>query len=156
MQFRCILKSDIYVLEEKHTLSGYGGLWKFPSCQMPIERPEGRVCDSKNGPRFRLQGRAQSQQSPWLEEFTMLSSALFQQSTPTFLTPWPVAHQAPLSMGFSRKEYPSGLPYPPPGDLPDSEIEPASLVYPALQADSLPTEPLGKLRQDTMYPKLRE
>ena len=54
------------------------------------------------------------------------------------------AHQAPLSMGFSRQEYWSGLPCPPPGDLPDPGIEPISLVSLALQADSLPTEPPGK------------
>ena len=52
------------------------------------------------------------------------------------------AHQAPLSMGFSRQEYWSGLPFPPPGDLPNPGIEP---WCPALQADSLPSEPLGKL-----------
>ena len=51
-----------------------------------------------------------------------------------FATPWTVAHRAPLSMGFSRQEYWSGLPLPPPGDLPDPGIKPAS---PALQADSL-------------------
>ena len=49
-----------------------------------------------------------------------------------FATPWIVAHQAPLSMGFSRKEYWSGLPCPPPGDLPDSGTEPASLKSSAL------------------------
>ena len=43
-----------------------------------------------------------------------------------FVTPWTVAHQAPLSMGFSRQEYWSGLPFPSPGDLPDPGIEPAS------------------------------
>ena len=43
-------------------------------------------------------------------------------------TPWTAAHQAPLSMGFSRQEYWSGLPFPPPGDLPDPGIEPASLM----------------------------
>ena len=43
-----------------------------------------------------------------------------------FVTPWTVAHQAPLSMGFSRQEYWSGLPWPPPGDLPDPGIEPVS------------------------------
>ena len=48
---------------------------------------------------------------------------------------WTVAHQAPLSMGFSRQEYWGGLPCPPPGDLPNPGIEPGS---PALQADSLP------------------
>ena len=47
-------------------------------------------------------------------------------------TPWTVAHQAPLSMGLSRQEYWSGLPCPPPGDLPDPGIEPASLMSPAL------------------------
>ena len=51
-----------------------------------------------------------------------------------------VAHQAPLSMEFSRQEYESGLPFPSPGDLPDRGIEPGS---PPLQADSLPSEPLG-------------
>ena len=52
-----------------------------------------------------------------------------------FATPWTAASQAPLSMGFPRQEYCSGLPFPSPGDLPDPGIEPASL---ALQADSLP------------------
>ena len=45
---------------------------------------------------------------------------------------WTVAHQSPQSMGFSRQEYWSGLPFPPPGDLPDSGIEPVSLVSPVL------------------------
>ena len=44
-----------------------------------------------------------------------------------FVTPWTIAHQAPLSTGFSRQEYWSGLPCPPPGDLPDSGIEPMLL-----------------------------
>ena len=58
-----------------------------------------------------------------------------------FATPWIVAHQAPLSMGFSRQEYWSGLPFPSPGDLPDPGIEPRS---PALEADTLTSEPPGK------------
>ena len=58
-----------------------------------------------------------------------------------FATPWSVAHQAPLSMGFSRQEYWSGLPFPSTGDLPDPGIEPGS---PALQTDALPSEPPGK------------
>ena len=49
-----------------------------------------------------------------------------------FVTLWTLVHQAPLSMGFSRQEYWSGLPYPPPGDLPNPRIEPASLTSPAL------------------------
>ena len=58
-----------------------------------------------------------------------------------FVTPWTLAHQAPLSMGFSRQEYWSWLPCPPLEDLPDPEIEPMSPVPPALQVVSLPTEP---------------
>ena len=57
------------------------------------------------------------------------------------MNPWTVAHQAPLSMGFSRQEYWSGLSFPSPGDLPDPGIEPG---FPALEADSLPSEPPGK------------
>ena len=58
-----------------------------------------------------------------------------------FATPWTVAYQAPPSMGFSRQEYWSGLPFPSPGDLPDPGIEPGS---PAFQADALASEPPGK------------
>ena len=57
-----------------------------------------------------------------------------------FATPWTVTYQAPLSMGFSRQEYWSGLPFPSPGHLPNPEIEPGS---PALQADALASEPQG-------------
>ena len=58
-----------------------------------------------------------------------------------FVTPWTAPHQAPLSMGFSRQEDWSGLPCPPPGDLPDPGIKPRS---PALAGDgSLPSEPPG-------------
>ena len=56
-------------------------------------------------------------------------------------TPWKVAHQAPLSMAFSRQEYWSGLPFPSPGDLPDPRIEPGS---PTWQAGSLPLAPPAK------------
>ena len=62
-------------------------------------------------------------------------------------TPWTEARQALLSVGFSRQEYWSGLPFPPPGDLLNSGIEPASLAAPALQVDSLlPVQP-GKPRR---------
>jgi len=57
------------------------------------------------------------------------------------VTPWTVAYQALLSMGFSRQEYWSGLPFLSPGDLPNPGIEPRS---PALQKDTLPSEPRGK------------
>ena len=58
-----------------------------------------------------------------------------------FATPWTVAHQAPLSIEFSRQEYWSGLPFLPPGDIPYPGIEPGS---PAVQSDTLPSEPPGK------------
>ena len=61
-----------------------------------------------------------------------------------FVTLWTVAHQAALSMGFSRQKYWSGLPLPSPGDLPDPGVEPGS---PALQADALSSEPPGKPRR---------
>ena len=66
------------------------------------------------------------------------------------VTPKTVAHQAPLSMGFSRREYWSGLPCPPPGDLPDSGIKLASLVSPA---GSLPLAPAGKPKPNNITPK---
>ena len=65
----------------------------------------------------------------------------FSDGVQFFATPWIVARQAPLSLGFSRQEYRSGLPFPSPGFLPDPGTEPGS---PALQADDLPTEPPGK------------
>ena len=60
-----------------------------------------------------------------------------------FVTPWIVAHQAPLSMGFSEQEYWRGLPCPSPGDLPDPGIEPTSPATPALQVNSLPLSHQG-------------
>ena len=63
------------------------------------------------------------------------SHSVVRLSVTPFVT---AAHQAPLSVGFSRQEYCSGLPFPSPGDLPDPEIEARSS---ALQADSLPSEP---------------
>ena len=58
----------------------------------------------------------------------------------SFATPWTVACQAPLSMGFPRQEYWSGLPFPSPGNLPNPGIQPES---PAVQVDSLPLSHLG-------------
>ena len=67
----------------------------------------------------------------------MLSCSLLSDSA----TSWTVAHEAPLFMGYPRQEYWSGLPFPPPGNLPDPGIE---SVFPALQTDCLPSEPSGK------------
>ena len=62
-----------------------------------------------------------------------------------FVTPWTVAHQAPLSMGFPRQEHWSGIPFPSPGSLPNSGIKPISLHLLQWQADSLPLGHLGSL-----------
>ena len=61
-----------------------------------------------------------------------------------FVTPWTAAHQALVSMEFSKQEYWSGLPFPPPGDLPKPGIEPVSLASAALAGRFFTTEPPGK------------
>ena len=71
----------------------------------------------------------------------MCNGGLAAKSYPTLMSLWTAPPQAPLSMGFPRQEYWSGLLGPSPGDLPDPGIEPRS---PALWVDSLPTEPPGK------------
>ena len=76
----------------------------------------------------------------WLTILTIALGGLVAKSCLTLATPWTVACQAPLSMGFSRQDYWSGLPFPPPGDLPDPGIR---LGSPTLEADSLPSEPPG-------------
>ena len=79
--------------------------------------------------------------------FTNVSAgggALVTRSCPTLAIPWTVPRQASLSMGFSRQEYWSGLPFPSPGDLPNPGIELSSLASPALAGRLFTTEPLGK------------
>ena len=74
-----------------------------------------------------------------------------------FVTSWTVTCQAPLSMGFSRQEYGSGLPFPSPGDLPDPGIEPGSPAWrqsPALQADSLPPKPSRQTSKPKRHVKM--
>ena len=73
------------------------------------------------------------------ESLSNHSSLLLLNCLQLFLPPWAVAHQTPQSMGFSRQEYWRGLPFPSPVDLPDPGIKPR---YSALQADSLPAQPL--------------
>ena len=91
---------------------------------------------------------------PWLDlflPFFLLSDILYSvymraqllQSCPTVCDPWTVAHQAPLSVGFSRQEYWSRLLFPSSGNLPDPGIEPMPPSYPELQADSLPLSHRG-------------
>ena len=72
----------------------------------------------------------------WMIIFSVISQLL--------ATPWTVSLQSPLSMGFPRQEYCSGLPFPSPEDLPDPGIEPTSPGSLGLQENSLPSEPPGK------------
>ena len=69
---------------------------------------------------------------------TLLCCCLVTSHDRLFEIPWPIAHQAPLSMGFPRQEYWSGLPFPFPGDLPNTRIKPAP---PALAGRFFTTEP---------------
>ena len=69
---------------------------------------------------------------------------LVAKSCPILATPWTVAHQALLSMGFPRQEYWSELPFPSPGDLPDPGIKPMSLASPALAGGLFTTSQPGK------------
>ena len=89
--------------------------------------------------------------SPHLSE----SESEVAQSCPTLCDTWTVAHQTPPSMGFSRQEYWSGLPFPSPGNLPDPGIEPRS---PTLQADALtsalPGKPLNTRIQSLRKPPI--
>jgi len=80
-------------------------------------------------------------QCPEVDMLAVFKSLKSLSHVQLFVTPWTVARQAPLSMGLSRQEYWSGLPFPSPGDLPEPGIKPWS---PALQADSLLMEPPGK------------
>ena len=69
------------------------------------------------------------------------------------VTPWTTALQAPLSVGFPRQEYWSGLPFPPPGNHPNPGTEPMSPAAPVLAGGFFNTEPLGNLNIKVIFPK---
>ena len=72
-----------------------------------------------------------------------------------FATPWTAAHQTPLSMGLSRQEYFSGLPFPPPGDLSGPGMELVSLTLAGrLFTTTAPGKPVGQRAIDTLSPRL--
>ena len=98
-----------------------------------VHQPRGREFAThehlaESSERLHLSSRAKWAQGERLRR--ICSQSL--QSCPLFVTPWTVASQAPLSMGFPRQEYWSGLPFPPPGDLLDPGIKPTPLMSPAL------------------------
>ena len=109
-------------------------------CQGPSSQRGWRMTPNKNGVSL---GRWQNASKTVVifTQLPMLCGLSCSVLSNSFVTPWTVAHQAPLSMGFSRQEYWSGLPCPPPANLPNPGIEPRS---PTLQMNSLLSEPPGK------------
>ena len=119
-------------------------------------RPHGQACqaslsmtfldkDTGEGCHFLLQGSSPPRDQTWVfcivggffpnwttREAHSKWSVSHWVMADSFVTPWTVAHQTPLSMGFSRQEYWSGVLFPSPGDLPNPGIKPASLLFPAL------------------------
>ena len=125
--------------------------WDLPFCLFRLcfsLRERGYLCrclsPSPRGPP--VKGSEDAYSVAWAEAqdpgvtYSLLKVKSLSRLRP-FATPWTVAYQAPLSMGFSRQGYWSGLPFPSLGDLPNSGIEPGS---PTLQTDALPSEPPGK------------
>ena len=103
----------------------------------------GHGCETFLLPQTRTQGRWGSRLAD-LVPLTMASDGDFPLAFISLATPWIIACQAPLSVGFSRQEYGNGSPFPSLAHLPNPEIKPTSPVSPALQVDSSPTEPSGK------------
>ena len=98
-----------------------------------ILRPQGGSLLGPSGsPGLRWLPRGSIQPCPLIYRWRHIWYACVLSRLRFFVTPWTVAHQVPLSMGFPRQEYWSGLPFPPPGDLPGIGIELMSFVSPAL------------------------
>ena len=111
----------------------HGHGWPWSACQMVFSNTPSICC-------FKCQIRVPCRHSQWRGRplrCAVLSCARLSA------TPWTVARQTPLSTGFSRQEHWSGLPFPPPGDLPDPRIEPCLLHFLHWQASSLPVGPPG-------------
>ena len=131
-----------------------------PTLGDPLAKPARLLCpwhfldkDTGEGCHFLLQGSSPPRDQTWVfcivggffpnwttSEAHSKWSVSHWVMADSFVTPWTVAHQTPLSMGFSRQEYWSGLPFPSPGNLSNPGIKPGS---PALQADSLPLSHQG-------------
>ena len=121
------------------TLSWFGGQERWTA---PVVRPHLEFCvhfwlEPRQASGWQIKSHTQS--AHWLAGGRRKVKVKSLSLVRLFVTPWTVTYQAPWSMGFSRQEYWSGLPFPSPGDLPNPGIEPGS---PALQTDALPSEPL--------------
>ena len=122
---------------------GHGNPLQYSSLENPMDR---EAC--LGTPTFRDEKEKKTPSREWLpgsQRKKALQGKRMINCVQFFATLWAVAHGAPLYMGFSREEYWSGLPWSPPGDLPNPGIKPRSS---ALQVESLPPEPPGRLSCD--------
>ena len=148
-------KCDYIIISESEVAQSCPTLWDPVDCSLSGSSVHG-ILQARILERVAISfSRRSSQPRDWTwvshivgRHFTIWATQLLQFSSvqplscvQLFATPWTVAYQAPPSMGFSRQECWSGLPFPSPGDLPDPGIEPGS---PALRAVALPSEPPGK------------
>ena len=140
--YACVASSPASTRERSHLLSFYRDLEEMPK--------EEQATTAKIVTKEELQGEPTASAAefmvpdPEAASWAPLSAVCQHCRVRLFVTPWTVAYEAPPSMGFSRQEYWSGLPFPSPGDLPHPGIEPWSS---ALQADALPSKPPGKAFQ---------
>ena len=132
---RALDKSGIIIIETRD--SGERASPTFPKLYPISLYRHMNMCATKK--RFRRHWLSKSKHISSFRTFGVFKSF---SRVRLFAIPWTVAHQAPPSMGFSRQEYWSGLPFPSPEDLPDLGIESRS---PTLQADALTSEPPGTL-----------
>ena len=84
-----------------------------------------------------------------MKHLTVITAGIENVLSHLCVTPWTIACPAPLSMGFPRQEYWSGLPFPPPGNLPNPGIKPTSPASPELQVESVLLNHLGSPRIET-------
>ena len=106
-------------------------LWSPSSAHLSFHLSEPPLVASCITPGFVALFGRQQQEGTCLYHLSQGEDAHHSVVSDSFVTPWPVARQVPLTVGSSRQEYWSGLPFPSPGDLPDPGIEPASLASPA-------------------------
>ena len=124
----CLSLFDPWTVAHQAPLSmGFSrqGYWSGLPCPPPGDLPDPGIESASPALAGRFFTDSEPQGKP---KSTGVGESEVTQSCPTLCDPWTVAHQAPLSTGFARQEYWSGLPFPSPGDLPDSGIEPASLA----------------------------
>ena len=129
----------IWYIQIRSILSFWGGTWWWKTTDSIVYRETTNSMQKSSFQKIYI-----SLSIDWfINRFILLLLSHFSH-VQLFVTPWTVVHQAPLSMGFSRQEYWSGLPCSPPGDLPDPGIEPVSLCLLHWQAGSIQLAPLGK------------